>query len=444
MVVHLMLQHATLPIATLTPHARNYRKHPEPQIIRIAHSLARFGQVRSIVVQEQDNGYRIVAGHGVVLAIQYLLNGSDISITQVRMDALRAGLTADIIPADWTESDIAGYLVSDNLSSESAEDDMVELAQLLQEQATDGFDLASLGSSEDSLQHLLQGLADEMLAAEGRDVDDPDGGGDDFDATPDESGPTRTQRGDLWVLGAHRLIVDDCQEIATITCLMDGDSAELLATDPPYGVNYVGKTDHALTIENDGRDGLDTLLARSFAVADTALMEGAAIYIAHPASAPSVTFGVRFLAQGWRLHETLVWVKDSMVLGHSDYHYRHEPILFGYKPGGGRRGRNGTGWYGDNSQTSVLEIPRPKRSTDHPTMKPIELYAQFIQNSCSPSGIVFDPFCGSGTTLIAAERLGRRCRAVEIDPRFADVILRRWEEETGGTATLLSRREEAA
>lgn len=420
------IRHATVALDALSPHPRNYRQHPQQQLERLAASLARFGQVRSIVVQEGAPGhYLIVAGHGLTEAAKRQ------SYTELR---------ADVIPATWTPQQVEGYLIADNQHAAGAQDDLVALAELLEAQYAADYDLESLGSSREDLDALLEELAQDRLSGAGqRDVDDPDGGGDDFDTTPDESGPTRCQPGDLWQLGAHRLLCGDSTKREDVARLMDGARADMMWTDPPYGVDYVGKTKRSLTIQNDGADGLDGLLRHAFAAADEALVEGAAIYIAHPPGARSVTFANAFVERGWRLHETLVWIKDTMVLGHSDYHYRHEPILYGYTACHGRRGRGGEGWYGDNSQTSIFEVPRPKRSEEHPTMKPVALVAAMVANSSPDDGSVYEPFCGSGSTLIAADRLSRRCYAIELDPRYCDVILRRWEAETGREATLLAR-----
>jgi DNA modification methylase len=205
-------------------------------------------------------------------------------------------------------------------------------------------------------------------------------------------------------------------------------------TDPPYGVSYTGKTKDALTIDNDDASGLETLLVAAFAVADDVLVEGAPIYIAHPAGRQSVTFGRSFLDRGWRLHQTLVWVKNTIVLGHSDYHYKHEPILYGYKLGQGRFGRGGKHWFGGNDQASVFEVARPMASPDHPTSKPVELVIGCLRNSTKRGDLVYEPFMGSGSTLIAAEQLNRRCYGLEIDPRYCDVVVRRWQEFTGQKA----------
>jgi DNA modification methylase len=198
-----------------------------------------------------------------------------------------------------------------------------------------------------------------------------------------------------------------------------------------YGVSYTGKTARALTIQNDAADGLDQLLAEAFAAVDGHLVAGARLYVAHPAGALSAKFIAAFLDQGWRLAQTLVWLKDSMVLGHADYHYRHEPILYGYKPGSGRLGRGGKGWYGDDAQTSVFEVSRPKAAREHPTMKPPALIEAALGNSTRRNHVVLDPFAGSGSTLVACELTGRQARLIELDPGYCDVILVRFEALTG-------------
>jgi DNA modification methylase len=322
--------------------------------------------------------------------------------------------------------------ISDQLAKERALRDNQQwgewqadsLAALLWELRADGSDLELLGFDDRELQQLLDSVSTMSALA------DPD------DVPPLPAEPT-ARPGDLWLLGQHRVLCGDATNAADTAVAMDGKYATCCWSDPPYGVNYVGGTMEHLMIKNDDPDGLRGLLTASFANIDLALKPGAAIYLAHPAGALAMTFGDCFLAQGWRLHQTLVWVKDSLVPGHSDYQYRHEPILFGYKPAAaGRRGRGGNGWYGDNSQTSVFEVPRPKVSADHPTSKPVALVEAMVRNSSRSDEIVFDPFLGSGSTLIAAERLGRRCFGIELDPRYVDVIVRRWEQSTGKEAVL--------
>lgn len=207
-------------------------------------------------------------------------------------------------------------------------------------------------------------------------------------------------------------------------------------TDPPYGVDYIGKTKDALTIDNDSRGELVELLARAFSAADTVLAPGAVLYVAHPAGPLSIVFGQSFLRRRWVLRQTLVWVKNAFVLGRQDYHYRHEPILYGVKPGATSGSRIGdrAHWHADDAQDSVFEIDRPSASRDHPTMKPTELIRRCLLNSTKRGQVVLDPFLGSGSTLLACEEIGRRCIGLELEPKYCDVVVRRWEEFTGRKA----------
>jgi DNA modification methylase len=423
-------QNTLVPLTQLYGHARNYRQHPPEQIKKLKSSLERFGFVRSIVAQvNQDGTYTIVAGHGIVQAAQELVD-SNASYYE-RFGKLRT----DVIPASWSPEQVSGYLLADNTLSSEAVDDEQLLATLLQEQQDAGFDLASVGSDDETLRQMLQALGDEMLAGEREDGD----GGDEFDTTPEE-GPTRTHVGELWQLGEHRLFVGDCTEQENIARLMSGKKIDLLWTDPPYGVSYVGKTKDALTIDNDDMDAtkLYHFLCYAFKSLDSSMREGAVYYI----SCPDI-FMYEFVgavrATGWRQARppVVLWIKDSFVLGRGDYHARSEPILYGWKPGAGHHQVT------DRTQDNVWEIPRPKQSEDHPTMKPLELVERAINNSSDARDIVFDGFLGSGTTLIASHRTGRVCYGCELDPRYTDVILRRYEAEAGQTAQLLERQEVA-
>ncbi len=263
--------------------------------------------------------------------------------------------------------------------------------------------------------------------------------------TPDDEIPEKVEtvckKGDLWKLGEHRLLCGDATVITDVERLMGGEKAVCMWTDPPYGVKYVGKTKDALTIDNDDKGGLHQLLTDAFSNAQGFCVESGHFYIAHPPGVLSLTYGDVIRELGWRLHETLVWVKDSMVLGHTDYHYRHEPIYYGYFPGDGRPGRgkhDGSLWVGNHSQTTVFEVPRPKRSESHPTMKPVKLIDEMLQNNSPLGGIVLDLFGGSGSTLIACEKLGRRCYMMEIDEHYCDVIIQRWQNFTGKKAELIN------
>lgn len=236
--------------------------------------------------------------------------------------------------------------------------------------------------------------------------------------------------GQLWQCGNHRVICGDSRDAAVLERLMDGDKAAAMWTDPPYGVEYVGRTEDALTIENDGAKDLPDLLSRVFAAVDEVLVDGAAIYVAHPAGALSLVFMNEFVNTGWKFHEVLIWVKDTMVLGHSDYHYQHEPVLYGWK------GTNRT-WLGGRNKVSVFNIDRPKRSSEHPTMKPPTLIIEQLKNNVQKGDIVLDPFGGSGSTMMACEHIGAHARLVELSPAFVAVQLARYEKATNGKAVLL-------
>ena len=335
--------------------------------------------------------------------------------------AKRLGWThiAAVTVDDDTETSHA-FALADNRTGEIGTYDDALLLELLEE----------INATEPELLELIGWTARDIALIDARvnaATDNP---------PPDEAPPVPadpvSQPGDVWILGPHRVTCGDSTAPATYARLLGDERADCVWTDPPYGVDYVGKTDQALTIKNDGAVGLPALLAGAFTALTTAAAPGAAIYIAHPAGPLSVVFALAFQAAGWSLRQTLVWDKGTLALGHSDYHYRHEPILYGYTSGGkGRRGRGGLGWFGDNAQVSVLCVPKPKANRDHPTMKPVELITICLANSTPIDGLVLDPFGGSGSTLMACEQLGRRGRLIELDPRYVDVICRRWQEHTG-------------
>jgi DNA modification methylase len=243
------------------------------------------------------------------------------------------------------------------------------------------------------------------------------------DEVPEPPAEPVTKPGYVWELGDQRLICGDSRFVE------HGQRPDMVLTDPPYGVAYVGKTDEAKTIQNDALspEDLADLVRDVFGAAYAAARPGSYFYATVPAGPPHLIF-----AQSWQdfglLRQILVWVKDSMVLGYSEYHYRHEPILFGWKPGGERH-KNA-----DRTRTSVLEVPRPKASREHPTMKPPQLWSLLVRDGSREGELVFDPFAGSGTTAVVCEQMGRRSLNIEIDPSYCDVIVERWENLTGGKA----------
>jgi DNA methylase/ParB/Sulfiredoxin domain len=427
---HADITHETVALSALQAHPRNYRRHPQQQIERLRASLRRFGQVRSIVAQRGVHTFLVVAGHGVVEAAR---------------EEGYATLRADVIPATWTAEQIEGYLIADNEHSRGADDDQLLLAEMLREQESAGADLLSLGYSPDELEALLQELGDEHLRGQAREVDDPDGGGDDFDTTPEE-GPTRCQPGDLWQLGRHRLLCGDSTRREDVERLMGGARAVLMATDPPYGDSWVDKArdmqkrgyvhSHAVlrgSIQNDDRTGddLTTFLGAFLEAAKSAGDAPMPFYVWHRAKRR--IFEQSLIDAGYFVHQPVIWVKPGFVIGRMHYHPRCEWALHGWRQGNGV-----CPFYGERNQSDVWEVGR-ENDKIHPTQKPVALFLAPITNHTREGEVVYEPFAGSGTQYVAAERLGRACCGIEIDPRYCDVILRRWEAETGETATLLSR-----
>lgn len=247
---------------------------------------------------------------------------------------------------------------------------------------------------------------------------------DDFDEKKQEI-QARCMLGDVWKLGEHRLMCGDSTDPETVKVLMDGEQVDLLLTDPPYNVDYEGGTEDKMKILNDSfksEGHFLEFLRKAMSCASNVMKNGASYYIFH-ADSEGRNFREAATEIG-KVRECLIWVKNSLVLGRQDYQWRHEPCLYGWK---------GTAhkWYNDRTQTTILEFDRPKRSEEHPTMKPIPLFAYLMKNSTKPGDLVLDPFAGSGTTLICAEQLGRRCYTMELDQHYCDVVIARWESLTG-------------
>jgi site-specific DNA-methyltransferase (adenine-specific) len=409
--------------ASLRPFYRNPRVGNVPLVVE---SLRANGQYRPLIV----NTGRQTGRPDEVLAGNHLLAAG-----------LKIGLSEMLV--HWVDVDdehAARIVVVDNRASDKGTYDQEVLGNLLLE--FEG-DLEGTGYNEADLQRLLGGIG---LGEQGT-LTDPD-------AVPAMPKAPRTKPGYVWKLGEHRLICGDSTDSAVINKLCGPDAGvSAMWTDPPYGVEYVGKTKDALRIQNDDKPGLAGLLFEAFTNALTVLSPGAPCYIAH-ADTERLTFEAALREAGFLMRQNLIWVKNAMVLGRSDYQYKHEPILevqapvdeeaiadeplqhepvmYGFTPGAtGRLGRGGPRWFGDNKQTTVYEIAKPTASRDHPTMKPTELIAGMLRNSVQRGGTVLDLFAGSGSTLIACHQLNLVARLVELDPRFCDVICRRYEEATG-------------
>lgn len=377
---------------------RNVRLHPERNKDLIRQSLEEVGAGRSILISGDDT---IIAGNGVYEQAQQL--GLKVREVIAERDELIAVKRPDLIGEDAIRA-----AIFDNSTSDLSTWDVEALRQL---EADMPSILAGLDEVQAELEAALEALPD------------PGDGGDEFDATPDD-GPTRVQPGDLWIIGGvHRLIVGDCTDPATVARLMQGERADMVWTDPPYNVNYES---NAGDIQNDNMsaDEFRAFLVSVFRCVDSFMELGATYYIAH-----SDAFSYEFIGAvrdvGWvqARPPVIQWIKDSAVLSRGDYHSQTEPLLYGWKSGAAHLSVK------DRTQTTAWHIARPKRSDDHPTEKPIELVSRAISNSSNSNALILDPFLGSGTTLIAAHRTGRRCYGCEIEPRYADVILRRAEAE---------------
>lgn len=381
------------PIDELIPYANNPR-HNDDAVFAVANSISQFGFKVPVVVDKENV---IVCGHTRYKAAQKL------------------GLKTIpcIIADDLTPDQINAFRLADNKTAELADWDMSKLEEELQGLVND-FDMEDFGFKE------LETLDEPSEIAD-----------DDFDDAPPEE--SKTKRGDLYQLGEHRLLCGDATDQNDVERLLGGDKADLYLTDPPYNVAYVGKTKDALTIQNDKMADGDfrQFLVDAFSAADAVMKQGAAFYIWH---ADSEGFNFRGACNdiGWKVRQCLIWNKNSMVLGRQDYQWKHEPCLYGWKDGASHN------WYSDRSQTTVIDMDKPSRSADHPTMKPVQLFAYQIQCSTKPGDIVYDSFGGSGTTLIACEQLQRKAMIMELDPRYVDVIIKRWEILAGKSAVLMN------
>lgn len=406
------LEVLSVPLSELRPYYRNPRRG---NVDAIAESLSVRGQYKPIVVNAgtlTGRPMEILAGNHTFAAARQL--GWD-SLQAVTVDVDDEG-AAQIVLADNRIADLGGY-------------NDVDLAEVLELAG----DLSGTGYEDADLAALL------------RDLNEPVGLTDPDDA-PDVPEVPLSRLGDVFELGPHRLVVGSCEDASAVYEALGG-LADCVWTDPPYGVSYVGGT--GLSIMNDGLKEATSTTASAFSTIIAVTRPGAPVYVAH-ADIVRVPFQLALEEAGLIFRQTLLWVKDSLVMSRADYHYRSEPILhavvpedlpdeeefepiaYGFTPGGsGRLGRGGPRWFGDNKSSTVFQVPRPKRNAVHPTMKPVELIEAMLKNSCPPGGKVLDLFAGSGSTMIAAHRLGLQAVLVELDPKYADVICRRWQEHTG-------------
>ena len=377
-------------IDKLIPYARNARLHSKEQIKQLRASLREFGFVNPCII---DKDYNIIAGHGRVMAAK------EEGISDIPC----------VFAEHLTDAQKRAYILADNRLALNAGWDDEMLSVELSDLHANAFDLSLLGFSDAEMNKLMGGMEN---------VKD-----DDFDVDAELQKPTLSKPGDLWLLGNHRLVCGDSTKAETYALLMDGKSANLVVTDPPYNVNYEGT---AGKIKNDhmAGDAFYQFLLDAFTQMEKVMAQDASIYVFH-ADTEGLNFRKAFTEAGFYLSGTCIWKKQSLVLGRSPYQWQHEPVLFGWKKSGKHA------WFSDRKQSTIWEFDKPRKNGDHPTMKPIPLLAYPIVNSSMTGCIVLDPFGGSGSTLIACEQTGRVCRMAELDEKFCDVIVRRFIQQVG-------------
>jgi DNA modification methylase len=379
------------------PYAQNSRTHSPEQVDKIAKSITEFGFTSPILVGDDNI---IIAGHGRLLAAK-----------QLGLETVPV-----IVLANLDETQRRALVIADNKLAEGAgwDEDILKMELSALEELD--FDLDLLGFDVDEIEDLF--------------ADDDQEGLTDEDETPEVPEDPVSKLGDVWVLGNHRLLCGSATEIDQVDKLLNGELVEMTFTDPPYGVNYEGKTKDKLTIKNDNL-GDDFYQFLYDACVNMLISTSGAIYIAMSSSELG-NLQRAFKEAGGKWSTFIIWAKNTFTLGRSDYQRQYEPILYGWKEG------NKHFWCGARDQGDVWNIKKPNKNDLHPTMKPVELVERAIKNSSKPKDLVFDPFGGSGTTLIACEKNNRQARLIELDPKYCDVIVKRWQEFTGNKATLQS------
>lgn len=381
-----------IPLKNLKPYENNPRKNDDA-VKYVAESIKEFGFKVPIVI---DKNNVIVAGHTRYKAAKKL-----------KMNEVPC-----IIADDLTDEQIKAFRLADNKVAEKAEWDF----DLLNAELDDIIDLdMELFGFEDALQDDAEEAVEDEFEVE----------------LPPEP---KSKLGDIYQLGNNRLMCGDSTVLEDVEKLMGGEQADMLLTDPPYNVNYEGKTKDKLKIKNDqmGNDNFRQFLTDAFSNADMVMKPGAVFYIWH-ADSEGYNFRGACFDAGWTVRQCLIWNKNSMVMGRQDYQWKHEPCLYGWKEGAGHL------WASDRKQTTVINFDKPTRNDMHPTMKPIPLFDYQIKNNTKGGDVVLDLFGGSGTTIMACEQNGRRGYSMEYDPRYVDVIIARWEKFTGEKAVLLNK-----
>ena len=382
-----------VPVSKLVPYVNNARTHSPEQVMKLRSSLREFGFINPIII---DRDYGIIAGHGRILAAK------EEGITEV-----------PCVFVDYlTEAQKKAYILADNRMAMDAGWDEELLRVEIEALQGEAFDVSLTGFDEMELADLF------------KDGSDSGAEDDDYDLSAALEKAAFVERGDIWTVGRHRLMCGDATSAEDVAALMDDRKANLILTDPPYGVSF--KSSSGLTIQNDSMKNEEfyNFLLSAFENMADHLEKGGAAYVFH-ADTEGLNFRRAFIDAGFHLAGCCIWVKDSLVLGRSDYQWQHEPVLYGFMQNGKHP------WYSDRKQTTIWNFAKPKRNANHPTSKPLDLLGYPIGNSTQENAIVIDTFGGSGSTLMACEQMNRTCCTMELDEKYASVILRRYVDDTG-------------
>ena len=380
-------------VKKLVPYVNNARTHSPEQLAKLRSSLREFGFINPVII---DRDLNVIAGHGRIAAAK------EEGITEV-----------PCVFVDYlTEAQKKAYILADNrMALDAGWDEELLRIEIESLQGAD-FDVSLTGFGEDEIADLFAGDSE-------KDVKD-----DDFDLSAALEKAAFVERGDIWTVGRHRLMCGDATSAEDVATLMDGKKANLIVTDPPYNVAF--KSGSGLSIQNDSMENGEfyTFLYNSFQNMAAHLERGGVAYVFH-ADTEGLNFRKAFVDAGFHLAGVCIWVKNSLVLGRSDYQWQHEPVLYGFLKNGKHP------WYSDRKQTTIWNYDKPKRNKNHPTSKPLDLLGYPISNSSQENAIVIDTFGGSGSTMMACEQTNRICHMMELDEKYASVILRRYVEDTG-------------
>lgn len=382
-----------VPLEKLVPYINNARTHSPEQIKKLRSSLREFGFINPVII---DRDYGVIAGHGRILAAK-----------EENMKEVPC-----VFADHLNEAQKKAYIIADNRMAMDAGWDEELLRIEIESLQTESFDIGLTGFDEKEIADLFSDRKEAEIEE------------DDFDLTKALEKAAFVERGDIWKVGRHTLMCGDATSKEDVDLLMEEKKANLILTDPPYGVSF--KSSSGLTIQNDSikDEEFYVFLLQAFSCMASHLEQGGSSYIFH-ADTEGLHFRKAFIDAGFHLAGVCIWVKNALVLGRSDYQWQHEPVLYGFLKNGKHS------WYSDRKQTTIWNFDKPKRNENHPTSKPLDLLSYPIRNSSQENAIVLDTFGGSGSTLMACEKTNRICYTMELDEKYASVILRRYVEDTG-------------